>query len=113
MIHVCPSPGILLQPNIPKPLHGLNPRSVLGKDWWDWQRHEAYKKFGFRCWACGVHQWRAEYHRWLEGHESYRIDYGRGRAEMIEVQAIKSLFSSCGLALSTHARRSSHVVGDR
>lgn len=81
-------PDLLLHPNIPKPLHGLNPRSLLGKEWWDEQRFRAYAEYNYRCWACGVPKAQASYHSWLEGHEYYRIDYPAGRAEMVEVVAL-------------------------
>jgi len=81
-------PEILIHPNIPKPLHGLNPRSVMGKSWWDEKRQEAYAKEYYCCWACGVHKSAAKYHKWLEGHECYRYNYALGTAEMIEVTAL-------------------------
>lgn len=83
-----PSPAILTHPNIPKPLHGLSPRNVLGKDWWDEKRHEAYRKFDNKCYACGINKSEAKYHNWLEAHESYKIDYDSGVMEMIEIVAL-------------------------
>ena len=81
-------PEILLHPNIPKPLHGLNPRSLMGVQWWDIKRRESYAKNDYHCWACGIHKTEAKYHQWLEGHECYNIDYKNGTAEMIEVTAL-------------------------
>jgi len=73
-------PTILTHPNIPKPLHGLNPRSLKGQEWWDRTRHAAYASTGFRCLACGVPKAEAKGPRWLEGHEYWSIDYQRGIA---------------------------------
>lgn len=77
-------PSILLCPNIPKPLHGVNPRSVLGDRWWDSTRKRAYKRTNYRCQACGVHKKNAKSRKWLEGHELYDTDYEAGRLTYIE-----------------------------
>lgn len=72
-------PEILLCPNIPKPLSGVNPRTILGKKWWDKTRKEAYISTNFHCIACGVYKEDAKGPKWLEGHEVYSIDYPKGR----------------------------------
>ena len=82
------NPTILLHPNIPKPLHGTNPRTILGHMWWDKQRHQAYKKHGFCCHACGIPVYNAKYSSILEAHECYRIDYKQGTMEFIEIVAL-------------------------
>jgi hypothetical protein len=81
-------PELLLHPNIPKPLHEVNPRSVMGKEWWDRERQMAYARMEYRCWACGVAQYMAKYHRWLEGHEHYKINYERGTVKLVEIVAL-------------------------
>jgi len=78
------SPEILLHPNIPKPLHGVTPRSILGKKWWDKTRKEAYESTAFRCKSCGVWKLDAKGRKWLEGHEQYDIDYAKGTATYLE-----------------------------
>lgn len=75
-----PEPAILTHPNIPKPLHGMNPRSLRGQAWWDQVRHAAYASTGDRCLACGVPRAAARGHQWLEAHEWWRIDYQAGTA---------------------------------
>ncbi len=81
-------PILLLHPNIPKPMHGTNPRSVMGQAWWDVQRKEAYKVNKFHCFACGVHRQDAKYKKHLEAHESYKIDYARGIMRLEEIVAL-------------------------
>lgn len=67
--------SILHQPNIVKPLHGMNPRTILGQRWWDKNRRIAYASTDYHCLACGVHKVDAIFHKWLEGHEEYEIDF--------------------------------------
>lgn len=98
-------PEILTHPNIPKPLHGMSPRTLLGQDWWDTQRHAAYKRSKFRCMACGVPKRAAKYHRWLEAHEYYSYDYAAGSATLIQIVA---LCHSCHNFI--HSGRMSHMV---
>lgn len=79
-------PRLLLQPVIPKPMHGVAPRVVLGSKWWDETRQQALASTDRYCAACGIHESCAEFHRRLEAHEVYRIDYRRGR--MVYVEAV-------------------------
>jgi len=81
-------PELLLHPNIPKPLHHVNPRSILGKTWWYEQKQKAYKENNYCCWACGVHKSEAKYHEWLEAHEHYDINYETGCVKLKEIVAL-------------------------
>lgn len=56
---------------------------MLGQAWWDKTRKEAYASTDWHCLACGVFKRDAKYHKWLEGHEIYLIDYVKGRAKYI------------------------------
>lgn len=78
-------PEILSSANIPKPLHGLSPRSIMGKAAWDTVRQEAYASTNYHCAACGVHKSQAKKHQWLEAHETYDIDYAKGTATLTEI----------------------------
>jgi len=81
-IPLFPCPDLLRHPTIPTPMHGINPRSCFGTEWWDVVRHQAYAKYDYRCWACGKGKTK------LEGHENYRFDYKAGIAEFIGVVAL-------------------------
>jgi len=81
-------PDLLLHPNIPMPLHGLNPRTLKGREWWDAKRQAAYAKNNYCCWACGVHKSEALYRHVLEAHEDYVIDYANGRMTIKEIVAL-------------------------
>jgi hypothetical protein len=82
---VPPRPELLLLPNIPQPLHNVNPRTVLGSKWWDETRQAAYKSTEYHCLACGVSKYLAQSKQWLEAHEVYAIDYQKGQIRLIEV----------------------------
>jgi len=83
-----PDSSLLLHPQIPKPLHLHNPRTILGEDWWIEQRQLAYEKHNYQCYACGVHKLQAEYYQRLDAHETYSIDYTTGKLEFIGVVAL-------------------------
>lgn len=81
-------PEVLLCPNIPKPLHGIAPRTILGQQWWNEQRKAAYALTGDRCIACGIHKKYAKYCHWIEAHEVYDINYKKGLMTFKEVVAL-------------------------
>jgi hypothetical protein len=83
-----PRPELLLHPLVPPPLHGLAPRKILGDRWWDDQRHQAMSRNMYRCWACNIPKTKAKKHKWLEGHESYEIDWKNGTCKLIEVVSL-------------------------
>ncbi len=78
-------PKILQHPNIPKPLHGVNPRTIMGQSWWEKTRQEAYESNNFHCLACGVHKNEARYYSRLEAHENYTIDYCTGTVKVTDI----------------------------
>ena len=86
------SQHILSHPNIPKPLHGVNPRTIMGRQEWDVVRQDAYASTGFHCLSCGVHKSKARKHQWLEAHEEYDIDY---KAQTVTVSRIIPLCHFC------------------
>lgn len=77
-------PEVLLSKQIPKPLHSVNPRSILGRKWWDKTRKESYASTNFHCISCGVAKEMAKSRAWLESHELYSIDYKKGRMTYLE-----------------------------
>lgn len=63
-------PHILGQANIPKPLHGINPRTIMGDDAWKKFRFDIVSKQPY-CSACGIHTPS------LDLHEDYDINYDK------------------------------------
>jgi hypothetical protein len=86
----CMKPEILLHPNIPKPLHGIAPRVVLGEAWWNVERQKAYAAAGYCCEACGIPKGQAAYHRWLEAHEFYKFQPG-----LLKLERLVALCHAC------------------
>jgi hypothetical protein len=83
-----PRPELLLHDLIPPPLHGLAPRTVKGNTWWDVQRKSAMAKNMWKCWACNIPKTKAKKHKWLEGHESYDIDWKKGTCTLTEIVSL-------------------------
>lgn len=78
-------PELLVHPQIPRMLHGFNPRTLMGNRWWHKNRWEAFKENNHCCWACGVHRTEAWKYQWLEGHECYRYMWEEGRLILEEI----------------------------
>ena len=52
----CPTDSgapLITMPNIPKPLHGINPRMIMGEDNWDQLRMKCYIDSSYKCEICG------------------------------------------------------------
>lgn len=91
-----PRPEILLSPPIPLPMHGLAPRVVLGKEWWDETRYAAFRSTNYHCISC------SDTPSHLEGHEVYDVDWLLGKMEYKETVPICKLchmFIHTGLTL--------------
>ncbi len=64
-------PDLLQHPSIPKYLAGVNPRRIMGREWWDAHRRVVYERNNYHCFACGISAAEAPIHQWLEAHECY------------------------------------------
>ena len=87
-------PGLLTHPTIPVALHGVAPRSILGKRWWDKTRVDTYDKAGRRCQACGSEPGEGGLYGnggRLEAHECYNINYDTGVVLLDEIVALCAL----------------------
>lgn len=104
---VVPNPSLLLHPTLPKPLHGVNPRTIYGKTWWDKEREKTYSVAEYRCMACGVRKQDAKFRQWLEAHECYNFYWEEGVATMSQVVA---LCNFCHNAI--HRNRLQSMVDD-
>lgn len=104
-----PIPEILEQPLIPPPLHGVNPRSIMGRSAWDKMRKTIYAKHGYRCAACGTTSRSALIKPYLEAHERFEIDYSKQTMTLIGMEplchACHSFVHSGLLELRLHYRK--------
>lgn len=80
--------SLIAMPNIPKPCHGLAPRTLLGAQTWDRMRRRAYAMANDTCEICGE---KPENLRRRHGHEVYEIDYEKGTVKFVRVFCICSL----------------------
>lgn len=93
-------PKILTQPNIPVPLHGINPRTIKGATWWRRKRNEAYESTEYHCCACGKESSK------LEAHEMWDFNFETGECIITE---IVPLCHTCHNFI--HSGRLSIVIG--
>lgn len=88
-------PELLIHPTLPEPLHGINPRTLMGQKKWDEERRNCYAINNYHCFACGVF---APYDtekkkfifkdRQLHAHEAYHYDYKKCEVRLNEVVAL-------------------------
>lgn len=102
-----PNPSLLLHPTLPKPLHGVNPRTIYGKTWWDKERALVYRRAEYRCEACGIPKERARFRQHLEAHECYNFYWNEGVATL---SGIVALCNFCHAAI--HKNRLQSMVDD-
>lgn len=62
---------LLCMPNIPKPLHGLAPRTIEGQAKWNIMRTKCYMDADYTCQACGKYLGAGK----CEAHELYSVDW--------------------------------------
>lgn len=79
---------LIAMPNIPRPLHGVNPRTLLGATTWNHMRKFCYNQANDTCEICGF---KPEDLRKRHGHEVYEIDYTKGTAKFVRVFCVCSL----------------------
>ena len=79
---------LIAMPNIPRPLHGVNPRTILGASTWNHMRKFCYNKAEDTCEICGA---KPENLRHRHGHEVYEINYAKGTAKFNRVYCVCSL----------------------
>lgn len=75
-------PVVLISPGIPRPLHALNPRTIMQpwNGWWNARRQEVFERVDFRCQGCGVERKLEDYTTHLDCHEDFLIRHDVGRA---------------------------------
>lgn len=83
---------LIAMPNIPKPLHHLAPRTILGPTEWNKMRRACYEAANDTCEICGE---RPETLRRRQSHEAYAIDYEKGTAIFVGCFCLDSV---CHLA---------------
>ena len=77
-------PSILLHPQRPKPLHGVNPRNIMGETAWV-ETSERIRRNVLFCEACGASKFIKGH---FDCHEIYEINYEAGYLKFIKFVAI-------------------------
>lgn len=85
---VCPEENdaqILAGPNLVKPLHGMNPRTIMGDNAWGKLRKRTYYLANYKCQICGED---CSSPGAMDAHELYSINYVTGEARFAKVIGI-------------------------
>jgi hypothetical protein len=83
-----PRPELLLGHNVPRPLYGVAPRTVIGDTLWRKISKHVCDVSGRRCEACGLHESELPKGKTLHCHEIYAVDYVDGVACLEELISI-------------------------
>lgn len=75
---------LLTMPNVPRPLHGLPPRKIMGDATWTHVRKRCYFNAGYKCEICGAEPSKGQLH----AHELYTIDWKAGTSKFERCIAI-------------------------
>lgn len=75
---------IITMPNVPRPLHGMPPRKIMGQTEWDKMRKRCYYNAGYKCEACGAEPERGG----LDAHELYSINWIEGTSTFMRCVAL-------------------------
>lgn len=72
---------LITMPNVPRPLHKLNPRNIMGASTWNHVRKRCYFDAGYKCEICGIDF--ADIKPRYAAHELYSYDWiaGTGKFE--------------------------------
>lgn len=76
---------LLAMPNVPRPLHGMAPRTILGSDKWNEMRFNTYVHAKYRCEICGKSFQQNEPLKLPDHsvHELFSYDYENGIGRFI------------------------------
>lgn len=75
---------IITMPNVPRPLHGLPPRKIMGQTEWDKMRKRCYYNAGYKCEACGAEPEKGG----LDAHELYTVNWVDGTSTFVRCVAL-------------------------
>lgn len=77
---------LITMPNVPRPLHGqgLQPRTIFGRQTWDYMRKKAYFDADYKCEICGREPEKGALH----AHELFSYDYEKQTGTFKRVVAI-------------------------
>lgn len=82
---------IIAMPNIPTPIHGLAPRTVLGSGVWNHMRKRCYYMADYKSQISGIELDKSDSQRVPNAHELYSYNYITGEALFVRAVCISPL----------------------